>query len=251
MQRYWQEFLFVLGFFTRLPIHRLTDVNSVEWRGRLGELSWAIPAVGAAIGLAGACVFLAASAFGLTAWLSATLAVLAQVAITGALHEDGLSDVADGFGGGATKQRKLEIMRDSRIGAYGVVAIVLALMLRAGAITDIQNVAFVLIVSGAVSRAGMVAAMAVLPSARDDGLGATAGKPGSGFFIAIGIAAGLSLILLGVDATMIAALVVFPVWFGLCKLAERQIGGQTGDVLGACQQVCELAFLIAMVGYGI
>jgi len=251
LQRYWQEFLFVLGFFTRLPIHRLTDVKSVEWRGRLADFSWAIPVVGAAIGLAGACVFLIALAFGLTPWLSAGLAVLAQVAITGALHEDGLSDVADGFGGGTTKQRKLEIMRDSRIGAYGVVALVLVLMLRAGAITDVQNVALVLVVSGAVSRAAMVAAMAILPSAREDGLGATAGKPTSGFFVAIGIAAGLSLILLGVDATMIAALVVFPVWFGLCKMAERQIGGQTGDVLGACQQVCELAFLIAMVGYGI
>ena len=251
MNRYFQEFLVVLGFFTRLPVSGLIEDKSVDWRNRLASVSWAFPVVGAFIGMAGAAVFVAATFLGLGTWISAGLAVLAQVLITGALHEDGLSDVADGFGGGATRERKLEIMRDSRIGAYGVVAIVLVLLLRVSAITDIEAAAAALIAAGAVSRAGAVAAMAILPAARKDGLGASAGRPGREFFIALGIAALISWFCAGAMATIVAAVTVGLAWLALCKLAENQIGGQTGDVLGTCQQICEVVFLITMVGYGI
>jgi adenosylcobinamide-GDP ribazoletransferase len=250
LNRYLQEFIVVLGFFTRLPVHRFMAAPNGDWRNRLAEVSWAFPVVGAVIGGAGAIVYVVATMLGLGPMISAALVVASQVLITGALHEDGLSDVADGFGGGATKERKLEIMRDSRVGAYGVVAIVLALLLRVGALAEVEDIVLVLIAAGAASRAAMVAAMAILPAARADGLGASAGQPpGREFFIALGVAAVISWVLLGAGATIIAGIATGLAWLTICKLAEHQIGGQTGDVLGSCQQICEIVFLLAMVGY--
>ena len=110
---------------------------------------------------------------------AAALAVAATVAVTGALHEDGLADVADGFGGGATRERKLEIMRDSRIGTYGVCALILSFILRISALTNLGDPALVtavLVAAHAAARAPIPAFMRLVPAARTDGLSADAGR---------------------------------------------------------------------------
>src|ERR1700679_2679481 len=120
-----------LRFFTRLRVGEPSLNASLD----IDRIAWAAPVAGVAVGLIGALALALATLLGLPMLLRAGLATAALVVATGALHEDGLADVADGFGGGATPARKLEIMRDSRVGAYGAIAIALALILRVGALT--------------------------------------------------------------------------------------------------------------------
>src|SRR5690349_9302793 len=146
------------GFFTRLPVAQLGPLRE----GGLPRPLWPAPAAGVVVGRAGALVYWIAWKFNLPPLPCAMLALAATVAVTGALHEDGLADVADGFGGGKTVERKLEIMRDSRIGTYGVCALILSFMLRAGAlaaIADPKLVAFALAAAHAMSRAALPAFM--------------------------------------------------------------------------------------------
>ncbi len=121
-------------------------------KGELSRALWAAPVVGAVVGgLVGAAVYGFAHSLHIPPLPAAALAVAATAAVTGALHEDGLADVADGFGGGATRERKLDIMRDSRIGTYGVCALMLSFMLRVGALAslgDPASVAAALICAG-------------------------------------------------------------------------------------------------------
>jgi adenosylcobinamide-GDP ribazoletransferase len=147
----------------------------------IDRIAWAAPVAGVAVGLVGALVLALAALLGLPLLLRAAFATAALVAATGALHEDGLADVADGFGGGATRARKLEIMRDSSIGAYGAIAIALALILRVGALAaaldgGFWRAAFSLTLVAALSRAAALTPLALLPPARADGAGAAAGR---------------------------------------------------------------------------
>lgn len=231
-------------FLTRLPIR-----PARERAGPLGEAAWAFAAIGIGVGLAGGIVFAIAIWLGLPATPAAVLAVGCQVMLTGALHEDGLADTADGFGGGKDPEAKLRIMRDSRSGAFGVVAVVLSLAGRVAAIASLEPalVAAALVATGALSRAGTVWLMALMPPARADGLGASAGRPGlEHAWAATGIGALAGLLLLGFGPA-VAMLVVGGIALALfAQLAKRQVGGQTGDVLGASQQVGELACLFAL-----
>jgi adenosylcobinamide-GDP ribazoletransferase len=184
---------------------------------------------------------------GLPVMPAAALALAATVLVTGALHEDGLADTADGFGGGATATRKLEIMRDSRIGTYGVLALLLSLLLRWSALVAVApsgKIFWVLLAAHAASRALIPTFMAALPSARSDGLSANAGTvdvPVLRLALLIGFVA---LLTSGFWFALVAALILALCFFGLRALADRQIGGQTGDVLGALQQICEIAILL-------
>ncbi len=135
------------------------------------RITWAAPVAGVIVGLIGAGALGLTQLFGLPPLLCAGLATAAMVAATGALPEDGLSDVADGFGGGSTRERKLEIMRDSRIGAYGAVALALVLILRASALGSALAHGFFgaaagLILVAAVSRTGALGPLALLDPAR-------------------------------------------------------------------------------------
>ncbi|RUW81808.1 adenosylcobinamide-GDP ribazoletransferase, partial [Mesorhizobium sp. M8A.F.Ca.ET.059.01.1.1] len=123
-----------LVFFTRLPL------PVFDFRGRsLAASIWAAPIAGLAVGLIGAIVFATAERFGLAIGPSSALALVATVLTTGCLHEDGLSDVADGLGGGKSRGRKLEIMRDSRIGAYGAMALALSLLTRWSTLSELPD----------------------------------------------------------------------------------------------------------------
>lgn len=237
-----------LGFaaLTRIPVPGIPPTGE----GHLGKAAWTFPIVGAMVGLLAGGVAVGAETLGFAPWLAAMLAVLAQVLVTGAFHEDGLADLADGFGGGHDRERKLAIMRDSRIGVFGVVAVVFSLALRVGALADLPDLALVpvaMLAAGAASRMAMVPVMAFGTPARTDGLGAGAGRPGGpGVVLALLLGTGGAVAALGLvvgagaaGAALIAAGVV-------TGLARRQIGGYSGDVLGAIQQAAETTFLLVL-----
>ena len=217
----------------------------------MGRIAWAAPVAGAAVGLIGALVLALTTFLGLPPLLRAGLTTAALVALTGAVHEDGLADVADGFGGGATRAAKLEIMRDSRVGAYGAAALGLALILRVGALAaslegSFWRAALGLILVAAVSRAAALLPLALLAPARSDGAGAAAGRlEGNALAATWGsalvIALALGLIALGVTHALLAAVAGAAGALGVVALARRAIGGQTGDVAGAAQQCGEIA----------
>jgi len=232
-----------LGLLTRLPV----VVDGARAVDRGAAAAWAYPLVGVVLGAilaAGTAVMIW---IGIPAGIIAGLVLAGSVVMTGAMHEDGLADSADGLWGGWDKARRLEIMKDSHIGVYGVCAIALSLLLRWLALVVIVSmgaywVAF--ITAGAVSRAAMVVLMAALPNARSGGLSKTVGRPSrSAVWLAVGIASGFA-ILCGYP---VAILVATAAVIGCGLIAHAKIAGQTGDILGATQQITEITVLIAIV----
>lgn len=238
-----------LRFFTRLPVPS-TERERALGAGSLAAAAAMAPLAGVVLAIGPALVLAAALALRLSADIAALLALAALIVTTGALHEDALADCADGFGGGRTRDRKLAIMRDSRIGAYGAAAIALSLLLRAatlaGAATAGRGVA-ALVVAAALSRAACFVPLALLPPARADGAGAAAGDVGwrrmlAGWALAIVVAAVAGA---GIGRAAVATLAAAFAALAVTALARRQIGGQTGDVAGAAQQIAEIAVLLA------
>jgi adenosylcobinamide-GDP ribazoletransferase len=233
-----------LIFLTRLSLVHDKPVAP----GELSRSLWSAPLVGVVVGLTGAAVYAIATALHVPPLPSAALAVAATLLLTGGLHEDGLADVADGFGGGATRERKLEIMRDSRIGTYGVCALVLSLILRIGALTHLGDpglVALGLIAAHSGGRATIAAFMQFVPPARADGLSAEAGTPpGEASLAAALIGAVVLIACLGFSKGLVAIVLLVGAFALLSWLSRRQIGGQTGDVLGALEQAGEVTVLL-------
>lgn len=235
------------AFLTRIPVPVDPD-----WAWRRGAAAaWAYPVIGALVGAAAGLAYALLAGAGVAPWAAAWTAVAVGAALTGALHEDGLADAVDGLGAPRSRARALEIMRDSRMGAFGAVALVVTLGARAAAIGafDPWGGFVALVAAGAVSRAAMVGVWGTTPAARADGLAADAGRP-NGMILSIGCA-------LGVAAAIPAASLGAVPWlaaFGAAAIAAwlvrawalRRIGGQTGDVLGATQQVSEAAALTAL-----
>lgn len=235
--------LLCVGFFTRIPAGGVSD-------RRLADAIWAAPLVGILVGAAGALAFCLAVWINLPPTVAAALALAATMLITGCLHEDGLADVADGFGGGATRERKLEIMKDSRIGTYGVLALAIGLLLRWSALvalSDKVSVLALLVAAHMASRGVIPALMSALPAARATGLAAGAGPVSVGTSVLAAFLGFAGLLLLGPLAAVIASAAIAVCFLALKRLSERQIGGQTGDVLGMLQQLSEIAVMLVVL----
>jgi adenosylcobinamide-GDP ribazoletransferase len=237
-----------LLFSTRFPLSHAAPVGGAD----IARASWALPVIGALIGLLGAAVYWVAFRCNLPPLLGAGLTVAATLAATGCLHEDGLADTFDGFGG-RDRERKLEIMRDSRIGTFGACALTMSLLLRIGALASLAApgpVALALIAAHSGARAIMPLFLALVPPARPDGLSADAGRPSPA---SIMVAALLGIVLLvaslGAAASVIALLWLMVVLGVMRWLCLRQIGGQTGDTAGALEQIGEIAVLLTAVAY--
>ncbi len=229
------QFQIAVMMLTRLPAGQLTQKAP-----SVAMSVWAFPLIGILIGGIGAAFYLGASRVGLSPLIASTLAIAACVLATGALHEDGLADMAYGFGGGHSRERKLEIMRDSRIGSYGVVALILVFLLRVLALSEIANPVVAFVAVGAFSRALMPVLMRALPSARADGLGHSAGRPSAARVAVSLVLGGLTTIVLGSAAlSVLIGMVLVALTVGF--VAKRQVGGQTGDVLGATQLLTEVS----------
>jgi adenosylcobinamide-GDP ribazoletransferase len=243
-----EEFKASIAFSTRLPLVSATPAAA----GAVAKAAWAFPIAGVVVGLIGAIVYVLAHRLGLPPWPAAALSVAATMLATGCLHEDGLADTADGFGGGKTREQKLDIMRDSRIGAYGVCALVLSLLLRVSVLASLPNahmVVWALIAAHGGARAAMIAFMFFLSPARSDGLSFDAGRPPADSVAAAAAFGFLILALCLGPARAILALIYLLVVIALMAwLSTRQIEGQTGDVLGAVEQVSEIVILLTALG---
>ena len=223
-----------------LPNHRGTGAAS----------AWAWPVVGAVLGALAAALAAAALWLGITPGVTAALILALSAMLTGGLHEDGLSDTADGLYGGWTRERRLEIMKDSRVGSYGVLALVLVTLARWSALTALLVHGAhweALVATGALSRAPMALVMALLPNARGSGLSHATGQPSPATaLIAFALAAGLAVALTGWTAAIALIFATLAVTLWLAVTALRRIGGQTGDILGATQQLAEVACLTVL-----
>ena len=229
---------------TRLPVPRSAPVESCD----VARASWALPVAGVVVGGAGALAYAIALAIHLPAMLAAALALLATLLVTGCLHEDGLADTADGFGGGQDRARKLEIMRDSRLGTYGACALMMSLLLRWTALAAMAGPVAVpssLIAAHVSARAALPVFMHFVPAARPDGLSADAGRPALQSSVVAVLLGVLTLVIaLGPAATAIGLVLAACAGLLMAWLSVRQIGGQTGDVLGALEQIIEIVILL-------
>lgn len=245
----WRERLAELSaafaLLTRLPVQRLSPSPLTA----PGASAWAYPLAGAAVGAIGGVGYALAHWLAWPPPLAALLALAAMTLATGALHEDGLADFADGLGGNAPEER-LAIMRDHRIGTYGVVALLLILALRAAAIALLAKPGLVmaaLIAAGAASRSSAVLLMAALPPARRDGLSFSVGRPTATIAasaLAIAFVLGAVLLSFGMGLLVLACAVAAAALAG--RVARVKLGGQTGDVLGAACALGETFALSAL-----
>lgn len=225
--------------------------------GRLSRAVMAFPVAGVLIVLPSAALAAVLSAVHAPPLLLAFAVLGLQVLVTGALHEDGLSDSADGIGGGRDRESALAIMKDSRAGSYGVVALVLSFGIRSAAIAALAPIltpaglAMALLAAAAASRTAMVWHWSLLPPARRDGVAASVGEPDRAATI-VALASGLliaALLLLphaGPLALALPLALAVAAILAFNRIALRKIGGHTGDTIGATQQLAEMSVLFAL-----
>jgi adenosylcobinamide-GDP ribazoletransferase len=243
-----------LRFYSRLPIPPLgfeTNPHGAEISARVKML----PLAGALIGSLAALVLLLVAELGLTPQIAAIFAIFTLIVITGAFHEDGLADFADATGG-ATSEQRLTIMKDSRIGTFGALALLASVLLRIFSVSILarHNIALaglILIATGAVSRTLGLLPLALLPPARAEGAGfsARSDQPPLGTAAVLAFIISLLPLLAGVSLWRVlgSLLISAAAAYGVTALARRQLGGQTGDVAGTAQQAAEIAAYLVFV----
>jgi adenosylcobinamide-GDP ribazoletransferase len=264
MQKQWRYFLLALGFFTRIPVPSFSDFQESDLNGSAKYF----PLIGLIIGVIGALSFyLSSLVFPHT--VAILISMAATIYATGAFHEDGLADSADGLGGGWQREQVLTIMQDSRLGTYGAVALFLVLMFKFQLLTamHIDTAMLVLICAHPLSRLCAIWLMAALPYAKADSKSSGKAKPLAtqisrrDFWIAnlfgllpllillalIQITIGNWQATLGYVCWLFAA--IGAGWFWWQSLLKRKLGGYTGDTLGAIQQISEIMFYFASLAW--
>ncbi len=243
-----RQLIMSLTFLTRLPV----PFSRTAGRMRLTDGMSLFPVAGAMIGAAVGGLLCFFQWIGMPAFIAAALALPGGLLVTGALHEDGLADVADGFGGGKDRNERLDIMRDSRIGSYGTLALICVVGLKLLCFAELLRLPFAYVIvltatAGAFSRAMMVDLMFSTRHARDDGLSHMAGRPDRPTAliallsaIAIAVVAGF---MFRADAALFAIAAAVGVSAALRAYAIKMIDGQTGDVCGAVQVLAEVSML--------
>ncbi|MGK6315013.1 adenosylcobinamide-GDP ribazoletransferase [Neorhizobium sp. DT-125] len=240
-----------VGFLSRLP------VPDRFFRGHDGTISRAVrafPVAGLMIALVPALLMLLLQSG--DPLVASLIALALMTLLTGALHEDGLADAADGLGGGHDSEHALAIMKDSRIGSYGVVALILSFGLRAASLSALARyepaaAALALLGTAAFSRAVMVAHWHALASAREGGVAASAGLPeesARNLALVVGTAAAIVLTVpvLGVPKVLLSLIAAAAAGFGFTRLVRKKLGGHTGDTIGATQQISEIVMLASL-----
>lgn len=260
MKKQWRNFLLALGFFTRIPVPSFIDFKETD----LNHSVKYFPLVGCLVGLIGVATFyLAMQVF--THSIAVLISMAATIFSTGAFHEDGLADSADGLGGGWAREQVLTIMQDSRLGTYGAIALFMVLMAKYQLLTAMHadTVMAVLICAHALSRLAAVWLMAALPYAKADTHYSAKAKPSatqvsrSDLWLAnvFGLLPLLLLLALiqnslanwraTLSFALLALAAVGATWWWWRLLLKRKIGGYTGDTLGAIQQLSEIMFYLA------
>ena len=245
VRRELEYFFGAVRFFTRLPVPAWVG-HSAE---ALNHSARYFTLVGLIVGLIGALVF-ALTSFFFPKTLAVLLAMAATIYVTGAFHEDGWADMVDGFGGGWTRERTLEIMKDSRIGSYGAIALVLLLLAKFMALVELDMllVAPALIAGHAFSRLCATSVMHFLDYARDEGKAKQLATRISVGELAVAAVFGLlALLMLPPLSVIVGVLLATAATAFLARKFRRRLGGYTGDCLGATQQLAEVAFYIGLL----
>ena len=248
------DFIMALRFFSRLPTG-----SSPHQKPDLNRIAMALPLASVVIGIGPALLLVGGTLAGLPTYFAAALAVAAMLIASGAMADDALADAADGLFGGHSIERRLDIMKDSRHGTYGVAALCLYILLRVtalGAAAAISPLAAgaIWLAASIVGRSGALWVAVALAPARTSGAAATAGRlPKAGFAVGA-VFALILLFVLGGPATSLVALAlalvlavaVIALWTALCR---RLVGGQTGDLIGALGALVEIAVLAALLPF--
>ena len=246
-----REFFNALRFMTIFPVPSSDTATAPDWLSRCAKY---FPAVGICVGLVSASVLLLAGAI----WdpvIAALLAVAASMVVTGALHEDGLADTADGFGGGWSVENRLAIMKDSRIGAYGALALAFGVALRVIALADMPlwNGAAALIAAHAAARITPAFVMNALPYAGDTAamkvsyIDAPVSANDMWFAVIVVVCASVPLAFVSISSVISGLLLGTLLAAAIALWARKLIDGYTGDVLGAIEQMFEIGFLLGVV----
>jgi adenosylcobinamide-GDP ribazoletransferase len=243
-----------IAFLSRIPVPNRFFENH---DGSLSKTVGAFPLAGLLITLPAAVLLSFLAVIDAPPFVAVLLALALQILVTGALHEDGLTDTTDGLGGGRDRERALAIMKDSRIGTYGALALILSIGLRAASISALVSVLSPLatalgwLAAAALSRAAMVWHWSTLPAAKNDGVAASVGLPdkdATRIALASGIAAPvlLGLFVLPLGAALTSLIVAGLLISGFTAYVRLRINGHTGDTIGASQQIVEIAFLVSL-----
>ncbi len=236
-----------LSFLTTLPVLSATyEYDARHWRTAI----FSFPAIGVVVGgLAWLVGWGAQHLF--AGWLAAALAVTMWTAVTGGLHLDGLADCADGLLATATPQRRLEIMRDPRVGAFGAIGLILFLLLKVGAVQNLlmagsgaTHSALAFLAAAAFGRM-LILWAARQPSARPGGMGAVLAEQIRPFPLSlITLITAVGMVLLGWRG-VVGMITAVSITIGIIWLARRRIGGVTGDVYGLLVELVELTVLLS------
>ena len=246
LKRELRSLLTAAQYFTRIPVPTWVGHSAAQ----LERASRYFPLIGLGVGAIGAAAFWLGSLL-FPPFIAATLSTLATLAVTGAFHEDGLADTIDGLGGGVTRERALEIMKDSRVGAFGVLALLLVILLKVSALAamSLRDGVLALMAGHALSRGCAVLLIAGLPYARSDD--STRAKPVVEHVrrldFAIACLCSIAPLVLLWPRVVLSLGVVLITLAMLFRWFKRRLGGYTGDTLGATQQCCEVAFYLSLV----
>ena len=254
----WQQqlnlFFIAMGFFTRIPMPKWIEVDA----DKLNKASRYFGLVGLLVGVISAAVY-TLMLYWVSPSIAIVLAMITSVLVTGGFHEDGLADTADGLGGGWTVEAKLNIMKDSRLGSYGALALVLALLLKWQLLTELalfdpSSVSLALIVGHCLSR--VVAASFIFSEEYVSDTDTSKSKPlaqqqGINELSILLVSSLLALLLVGFVPALILITGLVLVRYGFVRLFRQQIGGYTGDTLGAAQQGSELSCYLLLLILGV
>lgn len=249
IEREFRLMLVALQFLTRIPVPSF-DGFEAHWLDRSAKY---FPLVGAIVGLLSVIVLMAASLV-LPQPLPMLLALAAGIAITGAFHEDGLADTADGLGGGLTRERRLEIMKDSRIGTYGAVTLMIVLGLKYTSLSIIDPLTAAPIIIAAHTGGRLATVLAVYTMTYAGDVDAAKVKPlatglsAAELSISVALALTIGLMCLSPVSLILSTAIGFSASAIVAGVSKRLIGGYTGDILGALEQCFEAAFMVAAVG---
>lgn len=252
----WRSFLLALGFFTRIHVPTYADFEEAD----LNQCAKYFPLIGILVGLFGAAIFKLSSDI-VPNTIAVLLSMAATIYLTGAFHEDGLADSADGLGGGWDKERILTIMQDSRLGTFGAIALFFALLAKFQLLIALPQsfVVYALLIAHALSRLAAVYVMVTLSYVKSSGKAKPlATKLTQSDVVVASVFGVLPLALLwcyfsNTENILLLLLYMFLptllIWLWWRFKIQRWLGGYTGDCLGATQQITELAVYLGMLAY--
>jgi len=247
MKKEWRLFSLAVGFFTRIPVPSVPDFQESD----LNHSAKYFPLIGVLVGGFAALVYwLGLKVFPVE--IAVILSMLATIYMTGCFHEDGLADAVDGLGGGWEKEQVLTIMQDSRIGSYGAVALIVALLTKFEALSHIAAIQMplVLIAGHALSRYAAMLVIYTQSYVRSAGKSKPLATKLSVGELVLATGFGLAPLLVLQAQLLWALLPVVLVWCWFSYTLKRRIGGYTGDCLGAMQQLTEIAFYLGILAFG-